>query len=208
MKSIYIFCSFLIIASLSSCNKSNNRPYGNSDIIENNIFENKELGWKMRIPTNWKVTSKEEANKRVLEGYETIESSTGEDYDKSQFSNILAFEKDMFNTFSSTIEKYDTELHGDWKETNSKLKKVIYESYISQGIKVDSTATKTEIIDGVEFEYSEYTLYNENNQIAIRQIMYSQYLNGFDFGVNINFNNGSDRDLLLKHWRNSKFTKN
>ena len=205
MKQI-ILC-ILVVICLLSCNNVKKQPYGNEDIIDNSLFENKEIGWKMEIPVNWKVSSKEDSNKRVLEGFEIIESSTGENYEKSQFRNILSFEKDMFNTFSSTIEKFDTDIHGNWEEVNSNLKKVMYDSYINQNIKVDSTATQTEIIDGIAFKTYQWTLYNENNQIALKQIMYSQLINGFDFGVNINFNNDSDRDLLLKYWRESKFSK-
>jgi hypothetical protein len=203
-KTIFLF---LTIACILSCKKTDKHLYGNKDIIKNNIFENKEIGWKMEIPTNWKILKKEKSNKDSIEGYEIIESSTGEKYDKSQFTNILKFEKDMFNTFSSTIEKYDIEIHGDWNKTNNKLKNLIYESYLKQGIKVDSSSIKTETIDGVEFKTYEFTLYNEKNEIALNQIMFSQYLNGFDFGVNINFNNEEDKKLLLKHWRESKFMK-
>ena len=80
---LLIFCCFF------ACKKSDKQPYGNKDIIQSNIFENKEIGWKMEIPENWKIINKKESNKAVLEGYEKIESTTGEKYKKSQFSNIL-----------------------------------------------------------------------------------------------------------------------
>ena len=113
----------------------------------------------------------------------------------------------MFNSFSSTIEKYDKKIHGKWSETNNKTKKIIYATYLKQGIKVDSSATQTENIDGVEFETYELTLYNKKNEIALNQIMFSKYLNGFDFGININFNNENDKKILLKNWKESKFMK-
>ena len=197
----------LIFVCILSCKKSDKQPYGNKDIIKNNVFENKEIGWKMEIPTNWKIIKKEKSNKDVIDAYETVETSTGEKYNKSQFTNILKFEKDMFNKFSSTIEKYDIKIHGDWNKTNSKVKKIIYESYLKQGIKVDSSATKTENIGGIDFKTYELTLYNKKNEIALNQIMFSKYLNGFDFGVNINYNNVEDKRLLLKHWKESKFAK-
>jgi hypothetical protein len=197
----------LVFSCFFACKKPKKQPYGNKDIIQNNIFENKEIGWKMEIPKNWKIIKRKESHKAVLEGYEKVESTTGEKYDKNQFTNILKFEKDMFNFFSSTIEKYDKKVHGKWSETNKKTKEIIYETYLKQGIKVDSSATKTENINGVEFETYELTLYNQKNEIALNQIMFSQYINGFDFGININFNNEEDRELLLKHWRESKFMK-
>ncbi len=206
MKSIYQVLFLMSCIILTSCKNSSQQQYGNNDVLESNIFTNIEIGWTMTIPSNWKVASKEESNKRVLEGYESIESTTSEEYDKSQFTNILTFEKDMFNTFSSTIEKYDLELHGDWKITNSVVKKMAYETYIKQGLKVDSTHTKTESIDGIEFEFYEFSFYNQNKEIVLNQIMYSKLINGFDFGVNINYNNLDDKNLLLNNWRDSKFS--
>ena len=207
MKKIRLINLSIILAIFfTSCKDSNNQIVL-EDSIKNNIYRNKQLGWKMEIPTNWIIESKTTSKERTKEGYELIESSTGNKQDDTKFINPLAFKKDDFNKFSSTIEKYDIKIHGSWKVNNARLKKIISQTYTNQGFKFDSTKTKHETIDGIKFEFYEFNIYNEKNEVVLNQIMYSQYFKGFDFGINITSNNQTDRELILKHWRDSKFSK-
>lgn len=121
--------------------------------------------------------------------------------------NLISFQKNQFNIFQSSSEPFELEYEGEWEETNSELKEIIYKTYLNQGIKADSSATIIEKIDGLDFHKYSFTIYSPKGKVILNQIMYSRLINGFDFGVNINFNNDKDKDELLKVLRNSKFKK-
>ena len=99
------------------------------------------------------------------------------------------------------MEAYD----GEWKEINAALKELMYSTYVERGIKTDSSTTETIKIDGLEFTSYQMTIYSPEGDVIINQIMYSRLINGLDFGVNINYNNESDKKEMLDAWLNSKF---
>ena len=206
MKQLCLALLFALSIFLYSCKNSNSQGYDDNNVIIGNTYINNQVGWKMEIPIGWEVVSKEESYEKDLEGLKAIESTTKEKYDISQWNNTLAFKKNDQNSFSSTAEKYDPQVHGDWKKSNSALKKVIYETYLNLELKVDSSITKTENIDNIQFEHYSFTIYGPNNNIILNQLCYSQLINGFDFGVNINYNNEEDKNEMLSGWRNSKFS--
>ena len=78
-------------------------------------------------------------------------------------------------------------------------------TYENQGIKVDSSATSIESIDGLDFQTYSFTIYGSNGDVILKQSMFSRYINGYDFGINLNYNNDKDRDEQLKALRTSKF---
>jgi hypothetical protein len=127
--------------------------------------------------------------------------------DYSGLKNLISLQKDLFNIFQSTSEPFKVEYEGEWEENSAALKEIIYLTYLDQGIKADSSATTTEVIDGLEFQKYSFTIYSPNGKLILGQIMYSRLINGFDFGVNINYNNDKYRDELLMAFRNSKFKK-
>lgn len=128
--------------------------------------------------------------------------------DYSRLKNLVGFQKNKFNIFQSTSEPFELEYEGEWEENNEALKDIIYAAYQSQGINVDSTETKIEKIDGLKFYSYSFTVYGPKGEIILKQTMFSRLINGFDFGVNINYNNESDRDEMLLAFRSSKFRKN
>ena len=71
----------------------------------------------------------------------------------------------------------------------------------------ESAPFQIEKIDGLDFHKYSFTIYSPDGEIILNQIMYGRLINGFDFGVNINYNNNKDRDELLKVFKNSKFKR-
>lgn len=131
----------------------------------------------------------------------------GQKVDFTGLKNLLSLQKDKFNVFQSTSEPFDVEYEGQWEETNAAVKSIIYSTYEDQGIKADSSITTIEKIDGLDFYKYSFTIYSPDGEIILNQIMYGRLINGFDFGVNINYNNNKDRDELLKVFKNSKFKR-
>lgn len=196
-----------IAISLTSCGQADPNKNIDEGKVEGDIYTSQEIGWTIEIPKGWAVIDKEKIKETNEKGLKAIEETIDGEIDYSGLKNLISFQKNRFNIFQSTSEPFELEYEGEWEENNAVLKDIIYSTYENQGIKADSTATKIETIDGLDFQTYSFTIYSPKGEIILRQIMYSRLINGFDFGANINYNNDKDRDELLKVFRNSKFKK-
>jgi len=194
----------LILITLSSCKTDPNKQIDEGKITKN-TYHSDEIGWTMNIPKGWDVTHRSILNKRSKKGLDIIKESTGLEYDDSQLKQLLNFQKNIANTFQSTSEPFYIEYDGEWEDNNAAIKELIYNLYTEKGIKTDTTITKIANIDGLDFHYFTITLYKPNGNVLLKQRMYSRLINGFDFGVNINYNNEEYKNEMLEAWLNSKF---
>ena len=69
------------------------------------------------------------------------------------------------------------------------------------------TSSSTMKIDGLDFEAFHITIFDPKGDTLICQDMYNSYINGYDFGVNINYDNQEDKETMMKVFRRSKFKK-
>ena len=207
MKKILFIIITGIAFTLKSCGQVNPNRNIDEGKVEENIYTSQEIGWTVEIPKGWAVVDKEKNKETKKKGLKAIEETTGGEVNFSGLKNLISFQKNQLNIFQSTSEPFELEYEGEWEENNVALKDIIYSTYENQGIKVDSTATKIESIDGLDFQTYSFTIYSPKGEIILNQIMYSKLIDGFDFGVNINYKNEKDRDELLKIFRNSKFKK-
>lgn len=207
MKKI-LFTIFTGIAlSLTSCGQVDPNKNIDEGKVEGNVYTSEEIGWTIEIPKGWTVIDKEKTKEINEKGLKALEETMEGEIDYSGLKNLISLQKDQFNIFQSTSEPFKLEYEGEWEENNSALKEIIYTIYLNQGMKTDSSATTIEKIDGLDFHKYSFTIYSPKGEVILKQIMFSRLINGFDFGVNINYNNEKDRDELLKVFRNSKFKK-
>ncbi len=206
MKKINTLLFLLIL--ISSCQQLDPNKQIDEGKVEKNSYSSKEIGWTINIPKGWKVTSKEQHERHQERGKVAIEEMTDTEYDDSGLKNLIGFQKNQYTMFNSTSESFKLEYEGEWEESNAAIKELIYNTYISKGIKADSTATKIVKIDGLDFHSSKFVLYHpKSDEVLLNQIIFSRYINGFDFNVNINYNNEADFKVMLDAWKNSKFKK-
>lgn len=208
MKKLLFTIIIGIFVTLTSCGQVDPNKNIDEGKVEGNIYTSEEIGWTIEIPKGWTVVEKEKTREINEKGLKALEETIDSKIDYSGLKNLISFQKHQFNIFQSTSEPFEFEYEGEWEENNAAIKEIIYFTYENKGIKVDSTATKIETIDGLDFQTYSFTIHNPKGEIILKQIMYSRLINGFDFGVNINYNNDKDRDELLKVFRNSKFKKN
>ena len=207
MKKI-LFTIFTGIAlSLTSCGQVDPNKNIDEGKVEGNVYTSEEIGWTIEIPKGWTVIDKEKTKETNEKGLKALEETMGGESDYSGLKSLISLQKDQFNIFQSTSDPFKLEYEGEWEENNSALKEILYTTYLNQGMKTDSSATTIEKIDGLEFHKYSFTIYSPKGEVILKQIMFSRLINGFDFGVNINYNNDKDRDELLKVFKNSKFKK-
>ena len=207
MKSIFFAIIAGIVFTLTSCGQADPNKNIDEGKVTGNTYTSQEINWTIEIPDGWTVRDKETTEIANSKGLKAIEQTIGDEVDYRGLKYLIAFQKNQFNIFQATSEPFELEYEGEWEENNAALKSIVYATYENQGIQVDSSATTTETIDGLDFQVYSFKIYGPKGEVILEQIMYSRLINGFDFGVSINFNNDKDRDELLKVFRNSKFKK-
>ncbi|MDT0608057.1 hypothetical protein [Croceitalea rosinachiae] len=200
------FIIYIILSLFLSCRTDPNEQIDEGK-IENEVYHSPEIGWTMKIPKGWNVTHRNVLDKRNKIGLDAINESVDADYDINGLKQLLNLQKDQFNGFQSSSEPFELEYEGEWEENNAALKELVYGTYLHKGIKTDSTETKIVEIDELKFHKYQFTIYDPKGNVILNQLMYSRLINGLDFGININYNNESDKNELLKAWKNSKFKK-
>lgn len=205
-KTIFIL-TIGILSILTSCGKADPNKTVDEGKVEKNTYTSAEIGWTIEIPKGWTIIDKEKKQATNEEGLKAIEETIESNVDYSGLKNLIGFQKNQFNIFQSTSELFELEYEGEQEENNSELKEILFATYKNQGIKADSSATSVEKIDGLDFHTYSFTIYSPKGAVILKQLLYSRLINGYDFGVNLNYNNDKDRDELLRVFRNSKFKK-
>ncbi|MBU1718970.1 MAG: DUF4142 domain-containing protein [Bacteroidetes bacterium] len=195
-----------------SCGQTESKIQSESDDVPEeqmkNTFHSAEIGWTIEIPEGWKLVDEKSIRANNQKGMDAIEQTAGKEFDASGLQQLVSFQKDEVNMFQSSIEPFAEDSPGEWKANNAALKHLVYQTYKDQGLTADTSATKIESVDGIDFEVYSFQIIGNDGVVLLSQVMYSCLLNACDFGVILNYNNDSDRDQLMKAWRNSKFTKN
>ena len=190
-----------------SCSPNDTNNQVEEGHLENNVYKSNNIGWTIKIPYKWKVISSEQNNQTEKRGIEALENMVEGEIDVSEVKSLIGFQKDQFNIFQSSSQPFELEYEGEWEVSNAQLKKLVYQTYMSQGIQVDTSETEIVNVDGQDFHSYKFTLYGPKGDVILNQVVYCQLINGFDFAANINYNNESDKKVMLDAWLNSKFEK-
>lgn len=188
--------------TLSSCGSSP-QPEETGKPIN---YNSKEIGWTIIIPAGYKLISKAKIDVNDQKGKEAIGQVYNGEVTVDSLQHLASFQKNQFNIFDSTIERYDEKRPGEYEKNNQELRKLIFDTYSNQKIKADTSSGK-ETIQGHVFHAFYIKIYGPNGEPLMNQIMYGTLINGYDFGVNINYNNEIDKNLLINAFKKSKFDK-
>lgn len=191
----------LVISFLLGCNPSETKD----QVSALPTFTSKEIGWTITIPANFKSMSEHRVKLHEQKGREAIESATNQQIDASGLINLLNFQKNQFNSFNATLQPFDSKIDGSYEKSNELTKKAVYDAYTNQKIRVD-TSSFTQSIAGKAFNEFAIKIYGPNGDVIMNQMMFSRLQKGYDFGININFNNEEDQKVLLDALNRSKFS--
>ncbi len=202
-KIILILVSILFSITLFIACKDNPNKQIDEGVVENGIYHSNEIGWTMEVPRGWKVIHRNDLKERQSKGDKIITESTNKKYKGNPDAKLLInFQKDQLNFFQSTSEPIKNVQ--EWRRNNRNIKKILCQTYLNQGIKIDTFSTN-EKISKLEFEVFHVIMYNKEGQQSYQQDFYSTFTNGFDFAVNINANSVKEKLDMELAWKNSKF---
>ncbi|WP_379087013.1 hypothetical protein [Pedobacter sp. UC225_65] len=199
MKTKFLYFIFGLIV-LAACNSST--PQQEANAAAN--YTNKELGWTITIPEGYKLISKAKIEVNDQKGKEAINKVYEGEVNTDSLKHLVSFQKNQLNIFDSTIEPYVEKYPGEYETNNQALKKLLFDTYNNQKIKIDTLSGK-EVVQGLDFNAFYIKVYGPSGAVLMHQVMYSTLLKGYDFGVNINYNNEEDKKILMDAFKNSKF---
>jgi hypothetical protein len=199
---IYIL-TILTLILFVSCKTDPNKQVDEGTVKENKYHSN-EIGWTIKIPKGWNVTQREVSQKREDEGLKAFNKANGIDYDVSGLKQLISFQKDRRHIFAATSEKLEIKYEGEYEDQKQMVKELLYNTFTENGIKIDTTSS-TEKIDNLKFDLFKITVYDKNGEVILYQDLYSRFINGLDFGVNLNYKNDKEKNELMDTWKNSKF---
>jgi len=206
MKNILSILSLLMVLAFVSCKQSDPNEQIDEGTVKDNTYTSQEIGWTIKIPEGWSVVEKEETEAHSEKGLKAMEASIEGEINFGEFKSLIVFQKNQFNLFQSSSESFEITHEDEWEENNEALKELLYITYTNQGIKVDTSSSEA-IIDELKFDVFHITMYGEDDEVILYQDMFSRHMNGFIFGVNLNYNNDQDKQVMMDAWKNSTFKK-
>ena len=198
---LLIFATFLV-ACYSPTSEAEKSQAQTAE--EQGPYVNEELKWAIQVPKGFKSLSSKRLVEKEKKGKEVIKKATGENAGTDSLIHLVNFQKNQFNQLSATMQRYNAKRDGVYSGNIKLMRKLIYEAYTKQKIKIDTTSGR-EKIDGLTFYTYYVKIYGPNGDVVMNQIIYSRLRDGYDFLVNINYNNGTDKKALLDAFKNSSF---
>ena len=123
---LFILCAYLFGACKSNQTlKDKQSEVENGKIDENFKYTCSEVGWETYLPKDWNVITKEENKKMIQKGKEALQKSLGTAVDMSALKELVNVKKDVYNSFLSTIEKYDVNNDGDYNAHHIYIDKIV-----------------------------------------------------------------------------------
>lgn len=194
---------------LVGCSKPQTEEEANEELregqIEDRTYHTDKIGWTMKYPEGWVLLTREEADGYTEKGQEMLQESAGQEIEMDGLIDLLNLKRDQFHVFQSTIEPYNPEVDGDWSETNASLRQLLIDTFRSQGIRAEATDIEKETVGGLEFETYRFQLFSPDGQLFMEQVMYSRFIEGYDFGVNISYQNQEHGEQMIEAFRASTF---
>jgi len=192
---------FILLALMCACNSST-KPKEEEPKLE--TYTNATIGWTISVPKGFQVLSKSRVEANEQKGRAAIGAIAKDTAKVEGLQHLINFQKNQFNLFSATIEPFKSNKVGDYEKNIQMVKKLVYDAYTSQHIKIDTSSGK-EVFGKRSFNAFYIKIYGPNGFIIMNQHTYSTLINGYDFGININYNNEVDKKMLLDAFKNSSF---
>ncbi|AXG72072.1 hypothetical protein KORDIASMS9_04334 [Kordia sp. SMS9] len=203
-KILFFLC---ICVSVNACKEVDPNKQFDEGNYKDQLYVSKEIGWQLKVPKGWEIITKSQKDDYSQKGKKVFKDVHDMDVDDSSVKDLIAFKKDKYNIFLSNSESFKETYEGEWKESSANLKSILYDTYKSKGINVDSMATITERIDGLDFERIGFVIYGSDGEVILNQLYYRKLINGVAFNVILNYNNEKDKRIMQDALFSSKFRK-
>ncbi|MFA0961035.1 hypothetical protein AB9P05_04465 [Roseivirga sp. BDSF3-8] len=166
-------------------------------------YTNELIGWTVKIPPGWEITSLKEQKRVEKIGIDLLEDFV--ELDPEKLSHILAFHKGRNNAFDANLEIIDSMNQVNYAERMHNFKYIMMEAYKRGGIPVDTTSYTVQI-DKIPFHVFIATTVTPSG-VPLTQEMYHGCINNYELGVMLAYSEEKEKKALRKALLKSKFAK-
>jgi hypothetical protein len=168
-------------------------------------YQNKDAGWSIEYPNGWNVLNEDDILKMEGNAKKALETTLNDSV-QMRHKNLIWLQKDGFNSFSSTLQVYDSLTDGPYIATQQALFENMLETYSKQGLQFQYK-TSNELIDNLLFKtYFIKFLSPDKKNVILYQIIFDRLIAGKNsITLSINFNNDTDKRTLINIVNSSKF---
>ncbi len=169
-------------------------------------YSSQEIGWSVEYPKSWKVLTNNDIGQEAG-STSTTDKSKSKDTLQMRHKNLFWIEKDKFNTFSSTVQSFDSLIDGSYEKTQEALFQAMLSTYHNQGLYFQYKIGN-DMIDGLVFKtYFIKFFSNDRKNVILYQVIFDRLIKGKNaLTLSINFNNDKDRQTLINMVKSSKLT--
>jgi len=174
----------LLSSSFTACKLKSKGPVEHVDEgeISENVYHSDEIGWTITIPENWDIIAKDQLEASDEIGKKLIEEGSNVTIDASELKHLISFQKDDLNIFAATSEPFVEDYEGEYGQNNKLINLLIYNTFVNQGIKVDSSSNMV-TIGNQEFYQFTNKIYDQQGNLFLKQSMNSKLIHGYDFEI-------------------------
>ena len=207
MRIYMLLCLYVVLNNSCSIGQNSSIRKNSAEtpgLKNENVYQNDETGWIMRIPNGWLIVNEDAFIASVHNKDSSMNLST--------VKTLLVLHKNKDNVFMSFIQRYGDTTRGEWDKFMAERNDQLYIRYTQKsrkrGLQVKcDTSTKFEIIGPRVFRVFELNVYDTIGQNISNQILCSTMFHDSTFTVSMVSNNKSDRQTIMEAWEKSHFSR-
>ena len=202
-----IIATILLTWTFSVFGQSKNVENTLNGIADSEYFVCEEIGWKLEVPLGWSKLSVEDAKSRNTQLVKSIEAEIGTEIGQDENKCQIVLQRDKSNSAKSSVEKLEIEDSSELEIIQDFTKRLLVQVYQKAGFRIEVSETRKEIVDGIELNQFTIAVYSSDETIKLRQLVYTGYVNGYDYSLVISYTREEFRDEFLRKFKVSKFQK-
>lgn len=168
-------------------------------------YEDRETGWSTRYPASWELVEDADAAATEARGVKKIETTVNRKVDMDH-TRLLWIRNGPKNSLNSNKMVYKFSSAAAYNDNYKRIYEIVIKTQEREGLKFDYKYGSM-MIDGLEFQTFEMTIYSKSGSVAGHQLVCTRYINGrIGLLININFTSEKNKEILMAVLMSSKFS--
>jgi hypothetical protein len=143
----------------------------------------KEIGWTVKIPSDFTTLDSATNAQLASSGKEEIEGAIHQKVNTSHLKNLITVSKNKFEYFGASLNTATSITQENWETVDQSVKEVFYKTYVAKlaSAKIDSASSK-QVVDGISF--NKFTINIQvNPQVTLHSALLSTYYKSLFFSI-------------------------
>jgi hypothetical protein len=167
----------------------------------------KEVGWILSIPENSNLLNKKQIDSLQKATNQKLENSYGPQIDFGSTKTLFLFRNGEYNTFGSTINRYNSSGFSSWHDSYAATKSMMMDMFKAQkpNMEILDTSSGKEVIGNRKFEKFYIKTYYPSLNLTMHTYWYCRLQNAYDFSINVSYTEETVGKQFIEIIKASKF---